>query len=92
MPLFSMPVTAALPSPSTGLPFQSRTQNDSPYNTYLYPGLPPGPICNPGYDSLFAAYHPTDSDYLYYITGNDNKMHYARTLEEHNLNISRYLR
>lgn len=65
---------------------------DSPYNTYLYPGLPPGPICNPGYDSLFAACHPTDSDYLYYITGNDNKMHYARTLEEHNLNISRYLR
>ena len=64
----------------------------SPYNTYLHPGLPPGPICNPGYDSLYAALHPTESDYVYYITGNDNKMHYAKTLDEHNKNIDLYLR
>lgn len=71
------------------------TKNDiqinSPYNTYQNPGLPPGPICNPGYDSLYAAYHPAPSDYLYYITGNDNQMHYAKTLEEHNANIAKYL-
>jgi len=65
---------------------------DSPYNTYLNPGLPPGPICNPGYNSLFAAYHPIESDYIYYITGNDNKMHYAKTLDEHNSNIAKYLK
>jgi UPF0755 protein len=67
-------------------------QIDSDYNTYLYPQLPPGPICNPGYDSIYAVYHPTDSDYLYYITGNDNQMHYAKTLDQHNQNIANYLR
>jgi len=64
---------------------------DSPFNTYKNPGLPPAPICNPGYDSIYAALVPTESDYIYYITGNDNKMHFATTLEEHNQNISQYL-
>ena len=63
----------------------------SPYNTYLNRGLPPGPICNPGLDSIYAVFHPIESEYLFYITGNDNKMHYAKTLQEHNLNISKYL-
>ena len=67
-------------------------QINSKYNAYLYPHLPPGPICNPGYDSIYAAYHPTDSDYFYYITGNDHKMHYAKTLDEHNQNIAKYLK
>ncbi len=65
---------------------------NSLYNTYLHPGLPPGPICNPGYDSLYAAYHPADNDYLYYITGNDGKMYYSSTLDGHNANIAKYLR
>lgn len=64
----------------------------SPYNTYKNKGLPPKPICNPGYDSLYAAFHPIASDYLFYITGNDNKMHYAATLDEHNANIAKYLK
>ncbi len=64
---------------------------DSLFNTYLQPGLPPAPICNPGFDSLYAAFHPTPSDYIYYITGNDNLMHYSTTLEGHNANISEYL-
>lgn len=64
----------------------------SPYNTYINRGLPPGPICNPGFDSIYAVFHPIDSEYLFYITGNDNKMHYARTLDEHNQNINKYLR
>ncbi len=64
---------------------------DSLYNTYLYPDLPPGPICNPGSNSLYAAFHPTSSDYLYYITGNDHKMYYATTLEDHNANIKKHL-
>lgn len=72
------------------------TKNDlkiiSPFNTYLNPGLPPSPICNPGIDSLFAAANPTVSDYLYYIHGSDGTMHYAKTLEQHNQNIAKYLR
>jgi len=72
------------------------TKNDltinSPFNTYKNPGLPPSPICSPGLDSLFAAQNPTPSDYLYYIHGTDGTMHYAKTLTEHNLNISKYLK
>lgn len=64
----------------------------SPFNTYKNTGLPPSPICNPGYDSLYAAFHPIESNYLFYITGNDNKMHYATTLAEHNSNIAKYLK
>lgn len=67
-------------------------QINSPYNTYKNQGLPPRPICSPGYNSLFAAFHPKDSDYLYYITGNDGKMYYAKTLDEHNSNITKYLK
>jgi UPF0755 protein len=65
---------------------------DSPYNTYLYAGLPPTPIGNPGRQALDAVLHPTPSDYFYYLTGNDGIFYYAKTLNEHNLNIARYLR
>ena len=67
-------------------------QTNSSFNTYQNPGLPSQPICNPGYNSLYAAFHPTESDYLYYITGNDGVMYYAKTLEEHNANIAKYLK
>ena len=63
----------------------------SDYNTYQNPGLPPTPICNPGYDSIYAALNPTESAYIYYITGNDNQMHYALTLDAHHQNIQAYL-
>lgn len=65
---------------------------DSPYNTYKYPGLPPGPIANPGEDSLRAALEPTKTEHLYYLTGNDGVMYYARTFEEHKKNKEKYLR
>lgn len=65
---------------------------NSPYNTYKFPGLPPGPICNPGYDSLYAAFHPTESDYMYYISDNNGVMHYAKSLADHNANIAKYLK
>lgn len=64
---------------------------DSAYNTYRYPGLPPGPISNPGLESLLAAMTPTKSEYLYYLTGRDGNMYYARTFEEHRENRARYL-
>lgn len=65
---------------------------DSPYNTYLHKGLPPGPISNPGFDSLDAALHPTKTDYLYYLTGTDGVMHYATTYAAHQANQRKYLR
>jgi len=61
------------------------------YNTYLHPGLPPGPICNPGFNSLYAAFHPTVLDYLYYITDESGNIHLAKTLNEHNANVTKYL-
>ncbi|MFA6519395.1 MAG: endolytic transglycosylase MltG [Candidatus Paceibacterota bacterium] len=64
---------------------------DSPYNTYIHKGLPPGPICNPGIESLDAALHPTKTDYLYYLTGNDGLMHYATTYAGHQANQRKYL-
>ncbi len=56
---------------------------DSPYNTYKNKGLPPGPIANPGLESIKAALNPTQTPYLYYLTGKDGKMYYARTFEQH---------
>ncbi len=56
---------------------------DSPYNTYLYPGLPPGPIANPGSEAIWAAMHPKDSNYYYYALGTDGLHHFSRTYQEH---------
>lgn len=61
-------------------------QNDSPYNTYRHDGLPPGPICNPGKDSLDATMHPTANDYYYYLHDAAGKIYYAKTIEEHRIN------
>lgn len=67
-------------------------QVKSPYNTYLNLGLPPGPICSPGLAAIKAAMNPTKTDYLYYLSDSEGKMHYAKTLEEHNENIAKFIR
>ncbi len=59
---------------------------DSPWNTYKYPGLPLGPISNPGLASIKAALYPEKNNYWYFLTGKDGTVHYGRTLDEHNLN------
>lgn len=55
----------------------------SPYNTYLNRGLPPGPIANPSLDAILAALEPSANEYLYYLTGSDGKMYYAKTFDKH---------
>jgi UPF0755 protein len=63
---------------------------DSAYNTYLHQGLPPGPIANPGYDSLLAVLEPATSDFLYYVSRNDGTHHFSRDLKTHLLAVARY--
>ena len=63
---------------------------DSPYNTRIYLGLPPGPISNMNYSALKAVAYPAEGDYLFFIAGDDGKIHYGRTVEEHQKNISNY--
>lgn len=65
---------------------------DSPYNTYMYAGLPPTPIANPGIEAIKAVIYPTKTEYMFYLHGNDGVAHYARTIEEHEKNIADYLR
>jgi UPF0755 protein len=62
-------------------------QFDSPYNTYRYPGLPPGPIASPGRAALEAVANPAASEYLYFVSRNDGSHVFARTLDEHNRNV-----
>ncbi|HEV8240756.1 MAG TPA: endolytic transglycosylase MltG [Thermoanaerobaculia bacterium] len=65
---------------------------DSPYNTYKYAGLPPGPICSPGAGTLIAAAAPADVPYLYFVGKNDGTHVFATTLDEHNKNVATWQR
>lgn len=65
-------------------------QYNTPYNTYLHPGLPPGPICNPGLQSLKAALSPAEEDYLYFVSKNDGSHLFSRTLKEHQRAVDLY--
>lgn len=63
----------------------------SPYNTYTQPSLPPAPIANPGLSSIKAVLQPQDSPYWFYLHDKSGNIHYARTIQEHNQNIHKYL-
>ncbi len=63
-------------------PTEADKSIDSPYNTYMYKGLPPGPIANPGMESIIAALNPADSKDLYYALGDDDAHHFFRTYDQ----------
>ncbi len=78
-----------------GSVFTTKEMRDSlnPYNTYKYPGLPPGPISTPSKDAIMAAIYPQDNEYWYFLTTLDTgEVKYAETLEQHNRNAAQYLR
>jgi UPF0755 protein len=64
-------------------------QFPSPYNTYMHPGLPPGPIGNPGRTSLEAALHPATTDFYYFVSDGNGHHRFSRSLEEHNQNVAK---
>ncbi len=64
-------------------------QTPSPYNTYLYPGLPPGPICNPSLDAILAALYPADTDYLYFVSRGDGTHIFSKTYTAHKRAVRR---
>jgi len=71
---------------------REETKIDSRYNTYKYLGLPFGPICNPGLDSIKAAIYPKESKYWYYLSNLEGETIFSSTLKEHNINKAKYLK
>jgi UPF0755 protein len=71
---------------------KEETQIDSAFNTYMYQGLPLGPICNPGLESILAARYPKSSQYLYYLSTPEGETIFSKTLEEHNIAKAKYLK
>jgi len=63
-------------------------QLNSPYNTYKFRGLPPGPIANPGLESLKAVMHPATSNFFYFVSDGSGHHRFANSLEEHNHNVA----
>lgn len=64
---------------------------DSPYNTRLYRGLPPGPICSPGYYSIEAALYPENTKYLYFVAKDSRSHYFSENLKEHNRAVQKYI-
>ena len=73
------------------MPTDADREIDSPYNTYLYQGLPAGPISNPGMESLYAAMNPNDTSYYYYVLNPETGRHdFSRTYAEHQAKVAQY--
>jgi UPF0755 protein len=93
MPLATDPTViyaALLDNRWRGTIYASDLQNLSPYNTYRHPGLPPGPICNPGVAALKAAISPAKTDYLYFVSDAAGHSRFSATLKEHNAKVQDY--
>jgi UPF0755 protein len=93
MPLQSDATVNFVTKAGLASPTLDQTKVDSPYNTYKYAGLPPGPIANASYSSVYAVLHPIRSTYLYFLHEQTNgEIHYAATYEEHLRNKQKYLK
>jgi UPF0755 protein len=95
MPLQSDPTAVYDLADFSGAITATHLQRQSPYNTYLRKGLPPGPICSPGVKSIQAVLYPENVRYLYFVSNNDGTHHFSTTLAEHNAavqNVRRRLR
>jgi UPF0755 protein len=93
MPLATDPTiiyAALLDNRWRGTIYQSDLTADSPYNTYRRPGLPPGPIANPGLAALKAAMHPAHTDFLYFVAGAHGNSVFSRDLKQHNAQVQSY--
>ena len=73
-----------------GTIYASDLKSPSPYNTYVHPGLPPGPICNAGMAAFHAALSPAQTDYLYFVSDAAGHSRFAASLKEHNQNVQSY--
>ena len=92
MPLQSCATISYITGKKTTKVSVEETQIDSPYNTYKYAGLPIGPICNPGMDSIIAAIEPEQSPYWYHLSTLEGETIFSRTFEEHNIAKAKYLK
>lgn len=92
MPLQSDPTAVYGVRAFSGKVSKTDIQRQSPYNTYLNKGLPPGPIGNPGIDALAAALNPAKSDFLYFVARQDGTHQFSRNLVDHNRAVVRYLK
>jgi len=70
---------------------RTELRTDSPYNTYVNKGLPPGPITNPGVEAILDAVTPIDTDYVYYLSDIEGNMYYSVTYEQHLVNKAKYI-
>lgn len=91
MPLQTDPTVAYAHQEHLSTTYHSDLKKDDPYNTYIYKGLPPGPIANAGKSSVEAVLDPEQTKYLFFLAGKDGNPHYAVTYEEHLKNKAEYL-
>jgi UPF0755 protein len=77
-------------APLGRVPLRKDIQDDNPYNTYKIPALPPGPICNPGIESIKAVLNPPDTDYIFFVATGNGGHNFSVTLDEHNRNVTTF--
>lgn len=90
MPLQSDPTVIYRLDPFDGNLTKKDLRRDTPYNTYTRPGLPAGPICNPGLAAIDAVLEPANTEALYFVAKGDGSHYFSKTLEEHNRAVQYY--
>lgn len=92
MKLQSDPTVRYGVSDSNGKITRTDLKRATPYNTYVIPALPPGPICSPGRDALQAVLSPAENDYIFFVSKNDGSHYFSKSLREHNRAVRKYQR